>query len=512
MNNRPTTWRRSTRSTWTFTLVIAVIACSWVAMPRPAAGAAPDHAPQAATALAWLARQLDDHGGTMPGFTAGSTEWGLTMDAVLAFGAAGTHDPAAIAATDRIATAEAVATYTTWDPGVPGVRVAGATAKTVLALMTMGRSTTVEGVDLEAQLRSLVVGSGVQRGRVVDQVPDPAWDASNGFSQALAILALSMTPGGVPPWAIDFLVAQQCPTGGFPLSYSITGSCTDDASADPDASALAMQALLAVERTAPVRAALDRGASWLLSRQGSDGSFGGAGPTAGANANSTGVIAQTLRAAGATDAADRAATWITSRVQLDATSASGTPAADQVGAIAYAPGARSTALTEGITEAAADQWRRSTTQAVLALGLAPYGPQDVEPLAPVSATTTTVTPTTAVPTTAVVATTVAPATTSPTSTGPTSTAPTTGTPSSAATGAGGPSAEVAQRTTDVGGSLGARSSAASASGGPRSRTGALPRTGSDTEALGAVGLASIGAGAMLLLTRRRHPRTSAGRR
>lgn len=508
MHSRPRTWHRSTRSTWILTLVIAVIAGSWVATPRPAAGAAPDPAPRAATALAWLARQLGDHGGTLPGFSPGSTDWGLTTDAVLAFGAAGAQDdPAAIAATDRIATAEAVTTYTTWDPGVPGVRVAGATAKMLLVLATMDRGATVAGVDLDAELRSLVVGSGIQRGRVVDRVPDPAWDASNGFGQALAILALSMTAGGVPPSAVDFLVAQQCPAGGFPLSYSASGSCTDDAMADSDASALAVQALLGVERTVPVRSALDRGASWLLSRQGTDGSFGGSGPTAGANANSTGVIAQTLRAAGATDAADRAAGWITSQVQLDAANAAGTPAADHVGAIAYAPGTRTTALAEGITEATADQWRRSTTQAVLALGLAPYGPQDVEPLAPVSTTTTaaptTAAPSTTVPTTAVVATTapttVAPATTS---------APTAATPSSTSTVAGGlATVEVAQRTSSASGS-----SASSTSGGSPSRTGPLPRTGTHTEALVATGLAAIGAGAVLLLARRRRPRTSAGRR
>jgi LPXTG-motif cell wall-anchored protein len=502
MHTRPTPWQRSTRSTWLLTLAIAMVACSWVATPRPAASAPPAPTPQAAPALAWLARELGDHGGTLPGFSPGTTEWGLTLDAVLAFGAAGAQDdPAAVAATERIATAEAVTAYTTWDPGVAGVRAAGPTAKVLLTLLTMGRPSTVDGVDLEAELRSLVAGSGPQRGRFVDRVPDPAWDASNGFGQALAVLALAMTPGGVPQDAVGFLIAQQCPAGGFPLTYRPTGGCADDASADPDASALALQALLAVERTTLVRAALDRVATWLSSRQGLDGSFGGAGPTAAANANSTGLIAQTLRAAGATDAADRAAGWITSQVQLDATAVAGRPAAADIGAIAYAPAARATALAEGITDASADQWRRSTSQAVLALGLAPYGPQDVEPLAPVS-TTTTIIPTTTSPstTTAVVPsttpTTVTPATTPPT---PATTPPTV--PSSAS---GSPFAGGAVQGTSVAGAAGSSSAGAAAA--------ALPRTGTETEALVAAGVAAVGAGAMLLLTRRRRPDAKAGRR
>ncbi len=503
MISRPSTWHRPTRSAWLLSLVMAIVACSWVAAPRPVASAPPDPMPQAAPALAWLARELDDHGGTLPGFSPGTTEWGLTTDAVLAFGSAGAQDdPAAMAATDRIATADAVTAYTTWDPGVPGVRVAGATAKVLLTLLTMGRPTTVDGVDLEAELRSLAVGSGVQRGRFVDRVPDPAWDASNGFGQALSMLALAMTPAGVPAHAAEFLVAQQCPAGGFPLSYSATGSCSDDASADPDATALAVQALLAVERTEAIRAALDRGATWLLSRQGTDGSFGGAGPTAGANANSTGVIAQTLRAAGATDAAELAAGWITSEVQLDAAAAAGTAAADEVGAIAYAPAARTTALADGITDAAADQWRRSTTQAVLALGLAPYGPHDVEPLEPVSATTTTVATTTS---------TSVSSSTTPTTLTPATTPSTTAPAAQPAGQTGSPVADGVPQDMVAGRSAGS-TGAAGGSTGSSARTGALPRTGRDTQALVAAGLAAIGAGVVLLVTRRRRPRAAAGRR
>ena len=365
------------------------------------AGAAPP-APttQADEAIDWLATQLAANGNTMPGFVPGSTDWGLTVDAVLAFVAAGRGgDPVAQSATDEI---EAnAAAYTTWDPGTPGVREAGATGKVLLAVLSQGRDgTNVAGVDLEAELRSLMLTSGAQIGRFADRMPDPAWDASNGFGQALSMLALALTDDGVPSDSVGFLLAQQCSAGGFRLTYASTPGCVDDATADTDASALAVQALLGVDRTPAVDAALVRALQWLRSQQDpATGAFGGTGPTAAINANSTGLIAQTLRAAGQTAAADGAATWITSTVQLTAANTTGTPAAADVGAIAYQRAPLDTALVSGIDAAAADQWRRSTSQAVLALGLAPYGPADVDPVVVPTTTTSTTTSSTTTTTT-----------------------------------------------------------------------------------------------------------------
>ena len=373
--------------------IAAVVVLALVPL-RSADAAPPVPTPAADSALTWLAGELAANGGTIPGFLPGVSDWGVTADAILAFVAAGrATDAAAVTATDALAANQAL--FTTWAPDMPAVRVTGATGKTLLVLLAMGRPATVGGVDLEAELRSLMVTSGDQAGRFVDRVPDPAWDSSNGFAQSLSILALALTSSGVPEPAVSYLLAQQCPSGGFRLNQTGTAGCTDDATADTDATGLALQALLALTPRSPaVASALDRGFGWLLSRQdASTGAFGGTGPTAAANTNSSGVIAQALRAAGLTEPADRAAAWITNQNQLTAANAGDTPASIDVGAIAHDPAALTDAITTGIADLAADQWRRSTTQGVLALGLSPYGPQSPAPLQQPPATTTTTTTT-----------------------------------------------------------------------------------------------------------------------
>ena len=365
------------------------------AAAAPAAPSAEAHA-----AIDWLGTQLDNHHGSMPASFGEGSDWGLTADVILAFASAGrSTDAAAQRALDRLT--ENAVVYTTWDDIMPDahVRVAGPTAKMLLALTAGGRSSVVEGVDFEAELRGLVTTSGIQRGRVSDRVPNPAWNAANGFGQALAILALETTPGRSPDSAVQFLIAQQCPAGGFRLNYSTTAACANDAEADTDASGLALSALLAVERTPEVSASLTRGTAWLLGKQQGDGSFGGTGPAAAANTNSTGITAQFLRAAGHLQAADRAAVWITGCCTVTTATAAGTALVSQLGAIAYSPAAFAAGTADGITTQSGDQWRRSTTQAVLALGLAPYGRVDVTPIVD-SPTSSTAAPTTSSSTTA----------------------------------------------------------------------------------------------------------------
>ncbi|MHB1139592.1 MAG: prenyltransferase/squalene oxidase repeat-containing protein, partial [Microthrixaceae bacterium] len=349
------------------TLVLTGLAGLYTGARVGAAPTAPTA--DATSAVDWLGAQLSANGNSMPGFSAGSSDWGLTADAVLAFVAAGRGaDAVAQAATDEIESNSNA--YTTWDPDVPDVREAGATGKVLLTVRSQGRDgSNVDGVDLEAELRSLMQTSDAQVGRFSDRVPDPTWDASNGFGQTLSMLALSLTDDGVPAEAVDFLLAQQCPAGGFRLAYTSTPGCVGDTSADTDATAMAIQALLGVPRTTQVDAALAEGLHWLLERQDpATGAFGGTGPTAAINANSTGVIAQALRAAGRIDAANRAASWITTTVQLNAGNATGTPAVADLGAIAYERGPLDSALMMGIDPGSADQWRRATVQAVLALG------------------------------------------------------------------------------------------------------------------------------------------------
>lgn len=472
----------------------ALLLAAFLTLIAPAmhvSGAPAEQQVAARSALDWLADELNRNGATMPGFTPGSTDWGLTMDTVLAFVTSGEGNaPEAVAATDRIATAEAISAYTTWDPEVPGVRVAGATAKTLLTLRSAGRTSTAGGIDLEQTLRALMIPTGEHRGRFSDQVPDPMWNTANGFAQALAVLALSTTPDGVPAEAADFLTAQQCPAGGFRLNYDSTRSCTSDTGADPDATALAVQALLTVDPSIRPDPAIDRAIAWMLARQLSDGSFGGAGPTSAANGNSTGLAAQTLRATGHIDSADRAADWVTSHLQLDDDLAAGTAAAADAGAIAYSPSARAAALASGITSSGRDQWRRSTSQAVLALGPSPYGQP---PAAPTTTTTQPAPTTTQVPTT----------TTQPAPT--TTQLPTTTTqPAPQVEGESvSPHPEPAARPTD---SSGVETGRPVSESPPTS----LPRTGGMPQLLAALGATCLVAGPLLAAASRRNP--SSGRR
>ena len=417
--------QRGRRAALRWSALVACVAGVLVGLIGPQLGAgaaAPAPTAPADAALDWLEAQMAANGGTIAGFTAGSTDWGVTADAILALIAAGRgSDPAAVTATDLLA-ANAGA-YTTWTSGADTVQDAGATGKSVLVLRAMGRPAVAQGVDLEAALRSMMVTSGPEAGRFSDVVPEPAWNAAHGFAQALSILGLALTDGGVPEPAVRYLLLQQCPSGGFRLHPSGSVGCESDEQVDTDATALALQALLVADRTPAVSTALERGTAWLLVRQGADGSYGGAGPTAPANANSAGLAAQYLRTAGQTAAADRAAAWIASCCQLTATNAAGTPAAPHVGGIAYNPAALSTALGSGVSTGAADQWRRTTSQAVLAFGLSPYGPQDVEPLPPVTTTTTAST------TTSTTTTTTGPTTTTTSDATTTSIAPITTAPS-----------------------------------------------------------------------------------
>ena len=349
---------------------------------------------EATAALTWLSSQLAANNNTLPGFAVGAnppkTDWGLTADAVLASIAAGQgSDLGPQAATNQLLLN--LSDFTTYDPEVLGVRLAGPTAKVLLITESLKlRPSIPSGLTLEAELRSLMVSAGPQAGRFADRNPSGA-DSNNGFGQALAILGLSLTESRVPNEAIAFLLKQQCPNGGFRLIYSATLSCESSDRSDTDSTALALQALLSVQRTPTVSAALGKAVGWLLTQQDpKTGGFSGSGTTAVINANSTGLSAQSLRAAGQTAAADQAANWITSSLQLN-------------GAIAYTPTARAAALTSGIPSNSTDQWRRATTQAVLGLGLKPFAPtfDAAPPVVAVASVPTTPTPTSPAPTTPV---------------------------------------------------------------------------------------------------------------
>ncbi len=356
--------------------------------PRLAIADLADHdtPTEADAALAWMKRELADAEWALPGFTPGSVDVGLTLDALLALGADGrSATPSAAAVTDVIS--EHTTNYVSWAPTYPDVTIAGSMAKVLFAAVVQGHDVgDFAGWDLEAELRSMMQTAGPQTGRFSDDDPEFGSDSSNGFSQTLAVLGLARTPGGVPDEAVRYLLAQQCPGGGFRTSFTSGASCTSATAADTDATAMAVQALLVVDRTPEVRAGLSMGAAWLLAKQDpTTGAFGGTGVTAALNSNSSGLAAQALRAIGQTDVADAAATWI-STIQLDpATAGAGDV---DLGAIAYNRGAFDSAVAGGIPANNRDQWRRVTAQAVLGFGLPAFGsidrPGPIPPVAPVS--------------------------------------------------------------------------------------------------------------------------------
>ena len=340
--------------------------------------------PGAPAAAAWLEAELA--AGYMPGFSPDLPDWGLTADAVLALAAAGMGDaPNAQLATQQLA--EHVSAFATFDDfGIPDVRIAGSFAKLLLVFAVQGEDVNdAGGWDVEAELRALIQPSGQYADAPIED------DVSNLFGQSLAILGLQRTDGGVPPAAIDFLLSQQCPEGGFRLFYVPPGTgCANDS----DATGLAVQALLVVDRTPAVEAALAHAIAWLLSRQDASGAWGGTGPTAAINSSSTGLIAVALRAAGETAAADRGASWVQS-LQLGGAPAVATTLAlaaaipGDAGAIAYDQAAFAAAAADGIGEFARDPFRRATSQAILALGLPAYGSINQQSPEPVTTTTTT---------------------------------------------------------------------------------------------------------------------------
>ncbi|MER5262560.1 prenyltransferase/squalene oxidase repeat-containing protein [Actinosynnema sp. NPDC002837] len=268
-------------------------------------------------AAGWLARQLVD-GDHFENVFDGVAypDQGLTLDAVFAFTAAGVASASSDKATAWLAEPAIIANYL--HSGDPAESYAGAHAKLALAAQVRGQDPTAfGGEDLIAGLTALQAPSG----RFQDK---SQWgDYSNGFTQAFAVLALDRWEGA-PQAAVDYLVGTRCPDGGFPLVLE-----AEACESHVDATAMVVQALLAVDRTAEAGTALD----WLTGVQQPGGGFRDAGQAGEGNANSTGLAAQALRAGGRTAAADLAARFLTS-LQVGCTAAEagrGAIAFDQTG-------------------------------------------------------------------------------------------------------------------------------------------------------------------------------------
>ncbi|MEV7779540.1 peptidase [Kitasatospora sp. NPDC088351] len=263
------------------TAVLPASAAQAAQAPAPAPAPVSTTVRPDAAAAGWLARQLvdGDHFETVFDGTA-YPDQGLTIDAVLAFAASHSSDQAAAKATAWLAQPGIISGYL--GDGTTEA-YAGATAKLLLAAEVRGEDVHgFGGVDLPARLRSLQSPSG----RFSDR---SQWgDYSNAFGQSLAVIALQRTPDGAPAAAVDFLAGSQCADGGFPVAFGQT-TCAGD----PDATALAVQALAATGRTAKANAGLGR----LTAHQNTDGGFAAAGATT-SNANTTGLATQALLSTG----------------------------------------------------------------------------------------------------------------------------------------------------------------------------------------------------------------------
>ena len=304
------------------------------------ASAAPLRAGEVAAVSGFLADQLAASGDHVVTTFDGTSypDYGLTADAVFALGAldAGREQAARSTAFLR----SNVGAYI----GTDGETYAGASGKLLTLAVTQGVSpTSFGGADLVARVQSTLTASG--RFSDVSQ-----WgDYSNTLGQSWALLGLERAGRSPAPAAVGFLRDQQCADGGFRLDLAPAGGAC---ASDPDATSLAVQALVAVAGRGD--ADVTEATAYLATRSGADGGVGGAGPTAAPNANSTGLAAAAFAAAGRDDLAQRTRSYLGGLYfGCDAP-------APLRGAVAYDAAGRST------TEPT-DQLRRSTAQAALGL-------------------------------------------------------------------------------------------------------------------------------------------------
>jgi hypothetical protein len=345
-------------------------------------GVITDPSPEEAAA-GYLARELAagghhfsvDFGGTL------YPDYGVTADAVLALDAAGAGQTEAAAATRWLA--DNVVNYTGF--GDPTEISAGSVAKLLNVAAAQGIDPTAfGGYDLVGTLRSLEQPSGQFRDT------SKYGDYSNLFGQSLAVMGLERTGSNPSATSVSFLTAQQCTDGGFRLYFGV-----EPCASDPDATAMAVQALIAVNGASDPNAA--KGLDYLTGRQQSNGGVGGGGPTSGVNANSTGLAGQAFLAGGRTAQA-RLANRFLANLQYDCAF----PTALR-GGVAYDAAAFAAQKAAGAGAKAADQDRRSTTQAILSLSGTPLyavtavgavaGAPVVVCAAPTTSTTTTAPPT-----------------------------------------------------------------------------------------------------------------------
>ena len=274
----------------------------------------------------------------------------------------------------RAALSQHVDSYTTGVDFGSTAEFAGADAKLlVLAQQTGGGARDFGGTNLVSRLNDRVIDAGASQGRIQDVVdlPNAGPDSANVIGQIFAARGLLQVDGSKAASVLKFLLAQQCGNGFFRLNFNedkdaAVQGCTPGDDADTDVTALAVVQLSAVAKGHPgLKRAIADAVDWLKRHQHENGSFGGTGPTAAGNANSTGLGGWALMTAGKCARA-RGAAGRLARLQVTG-DLSGTPLAGERGAIAYNHAAKKAAKHDGIDDATRDQWRRATSQAAPAL-------------------------------------------------------------------------------------------------------------------------------------------------
>lgn len=329
------------------------------------------------TSAAWLAGELD--GGLLPG-PFGSPDYGLSLDAFIAFDDLGTQAAAATSIVDALA--DDPTAYVSGEAfGDEGSSYAGATGKLAYAALRDGRDLSdFGGDDLLGRLRSVVVTEGDEAGRASDI--SQYGDYSNSIGQSFVARALVVADDPLAESAVDYLLLQQCDSGAFRINLFADGTvdreCGDPATAGDDvisldATAFGLQALVEA-RDAGISGLGDDIESAADALETAQGANGGLEDQGAVNTNTTGMAAWALADAGRTESATKAAQFVLGlTVPRDATG----KLADEKGAIAYDQSAFDAAKKDGIADNLRDQWRRATAQAIGALGLLEDAPADL---------------------------------------------------------------------------------------------------------------------------------------
>lgn len=319
----------------------------------PAAQADTSRTPQTVNAADWLSGQVVD--GVLYNEQFNFVDWGLTIDTLLALDAVGGYKAKVADIADALA--DDLGSYI----GTGEESYAGSTAKALVAAQAADRTATDFGGTNLVQVTEARVD---ETGRLADE--SDFGNYANVFGQAFAVKGLHAAESGEAAAATTFLLQQQCADGGFRLDFTATDtSCSGD-DAQTDSTAVAVDALLAQRGDEAVDSALDDAATWLLTQQDEDGSFGGGPATEASNTNSTAVAGVALEKLGEPDRAAQAAAWIAQR-QVTAYSACGTELDGQFGAVGYDDAAIAAAEDDGIEVETVDQWRRATAPAITAL-------------------------------------------------------------------------------------------------------------------------------------------------